>query len=233
MSATQKQIAFFTIGESPRDDVVPEMASVLGSHVAIREFGVLDGLTETAQAQLAPVPGQHRFATRRRDGRMAELGKEATEHRLADLMRQADDSGDYDLLVPLCTGTAIPRLNTLVVEPQQVVDQLIAALSRHARRIGVVVPLAAQLDTFHLDAEVSAEIRLTHASPYAHAADTQQQLHAAGLQLAEVDFIVMHCMGYRAWMRDAVAQAAQRPVLLSNQLVAQTLAQLLEPPKSA
>ena len=230
MSTREKQIAFFTIGETPRSDIVPEMQRFLGDHVQIHEFGVLDGLTTEELATLAPVQGQHRFATRRRDGSLAELGKEATEARLAALMRQADNSGDYDLLVPLCTGTAIPRLETLVVEPQQVVDQLTAALSRHARSIGAVVPLTSQLDTFHLDADIACDVLLAHASPYAEdRAETERELRNAGRQLAGADFIVMHCMGYRAWMRQIVAQAAQRPVLLSNQLVAQTLAQLLEP----
>jgi protein AroM len=35
-------------------------------------------------------------------------------------------------------------------------------------------------------------------------------------------------MGYAERMRQAVAQASGRPVLLSNRMVAQTLAQILE-----
>ena len=50
----------------------------------------------------------------------------------------------------------------------------------------------------------------------------------AGQALASCDLIVMHCMGYAERMRQAVAQASGRPVLLSNRLVAQTLSQLLE-----
>ena len=234
MSASTRHLAFFTIGESPRSDVVPEMARFLGQHVRISEYGVLDSLSPAELASLAPVPGQHCFATRRRDGSLVELGKQATEERLAALMSQADASAKFDVLVPLCTGTAIPQLITLIVEPQQVVDQLVAALSRHTRNIGVILPLASQLDTFHLDAEITSNIRLAHASPYADdAANAEMQMREAGRQLAGVDFIVMHCMGYRSWMRQAVAQAAQCPVLLSNQMVAQTLAQLLEPSSSA
>ncbi|WP_333904711.1 AroM family protein, partial [Achromobacter insolitus] len=44
MSAPQRRVAFFTIGQSPRSDVVPEMASLLGARVRIDEFGALDGL---------------------------------------------------------------------------------------------------------------------------------------------------------------------------------------------
>ncbi|WP_416373270.1 AroM family protein, partial [Achromobacter insolitus] len=58
MSAPQRRVAFFTIGQSPRSDVVPEMASLLGARVRIDEFGALDGLDAAGLAALAPKPGE-------------------------------------------------------------------------------------------------------------------------------------------------------------------------------
>ena len=63
-----KRIAFFTIGESPRSDVVPAMAALLGAQVQVDEYGALDALDAAARARLAPRPGAHCFATRLRDG---------------------------------------------------------------------------------------------------------------------------------------------------------------------
>ncbi|MFI5444961.1 AroM family protein [Polaromonas sp. UC242_47] len=227
-SQGHRRIAFFTIGESPRSDVVPEMARHLGQHVQIDEYGALDTLDAAARQALSPRAGAHRFATRLRDGGSIELDKESTEARLAHIMREADTQG-YDLLVPLCTGTAIPALQTLVIEPQQVVDQTMAALAHHCRRIGVMVPLAAQLETFHLAQTLPCELRLAHASPYeSNPSRAAEALARAGRELADCDLIVMHCMGYAQAMRDAVADASARPVLLSNRIVAHTLAQLLE-----
>ncbi len=222
-----KRIAFFTIGESPRSDVVPAMAALLGAQVQVDEYGALDALDAAARARLAPRPGAHCFATRLRDGGSITLDKEATEHRLAEVMREADGAG-YDLLVPLCTGTALPRLRTWMVEPQQVVDQAMVALARHARRVGALVPLAAQVDTLHLAQPLPCALQLDHASPY----ERDPTLAAAafertGRALAGCDFIVMHCMGYTEAMRAQVARASGRPTLLSNHLVAHTLAQLL------
>lgn len=222
-----RRIAFFTIGESPRSDVVPEMALCLGQDVQIDEFGALDGLDAEQRAALAPKPGAHRFATRLRSGAQIELDHVATEARLAALMQQADDQG-YDALVPLCTGTLIPRMRSLVVEPQQVVDHHIAALSAHCRTLGLIVPLAAQVETFHLAQPVACAVQTVHASPYE--SDPQAAaaaLDAAGRQLAGCDLIVMHCMGYSQAMRARVALASGRPTLLSNRMVADALAQLL------
>lgn len=229
MSAPRlRRAAFFTIGESPRSDVVPEMARLLGDAVRIDEFGALDGLDAAALAALVPRDGEYRFATRLRNGAQIELDAAAAEARLAEVMRQADGAG-YDVLVPLCTGTAIAPMRTLVVEPQQVVDHLVAGLSQHCRKVGLVVPLAEQVDFFHMAVPLSCETQVVHASPYeADAGQAARHFTQAGQALASCDLIVMHCMGYAARMREAVAQASGRPVLLSNRLVAQALSQLFE-----
>ncbi|MCD2511509.1 AroM family protein [Comamonas endophytica] len=222
-----RRIAFFTIGESPRSDVVPEMARCLGEHVHIDEFGVLDGLDEAQRAELAPRAGSHRFATRLRSGAQIELDHHKTEARLAALMQQADDKG-YDVLVPLCTGTLIPRMRSLVVEPQQVVDHHVAALSAHCTTLGLIVPLAAQVETFHLAQPVACAVQTVHASPYeSDPVAAAAAFDAAGRALAGCDLIVMHCMGYSQAMRERVARASGRPTLLSNRIVADALGQLL------
>ncbi|SSW63870.1 hypothetical protein AVE30378_00763 [Achromobacter veterisilvae] len=225
----QRRVAFFTIGQSPRSDVVPEMAPLLGAHVRIDEFGALDGLDAAALAALAPREGQYRFATRMRDGAQIELDAAAAEARLAQVMGQADAAG-YDVLVPLCTGTAIAPMRTLVVEPQQVVDHLVAGLAAHCRKVGLVVPLEAQVDAFHMVVPLDCDTLIAHASPYeADSERAARNFEQAGRDLASCDLIVMHCMGYAERMRQAVARASGRPVLLSNRLVAQTLAQILSP----
>lgn len=227
MSAPRR-VAFFTIGQSPRIDVVPEMAEVLGAHVRIDEFGALDELDDAAIAAMAPRSGAYRFATRMRDGSQVELDSVLAEERLERVMFDADALG-YDVLVPLCTGTAIATLRTLVLEPQQVVDHALAGIARHCRKVGLMVPLASQLEGFHMVCELPCTSRLAHASPYEPGrARALARFAEAGRELADCDLIVMHCMGYASWMRAAVAQASGRPVLLSNRLVAQSLAQLLE-----
>lgn len=225
--STPPRVAFFTIGQTPRSDVVPEMVRELGPDVRIDEYGVLDGLSQAEIAATAPRPGQYRFATRLADGRQVELDSRAAEERLGALMRGADD-GRYDVLVPLCTGTAISPMKTLVLEPQQLVDHALAGMARHCSRIGVLVPLASQLDAFHMVVELPCEARQVHASPYeSDRATARDNLTRAGQLLRDCDLIVMHCMGYSAWMRDAVAKASDRPVLLSNRIVAQLLSQTL------
>nr|WP_232232350.1 AroM family protein [Cupriavidus sp. amp6] len=116
-------------------------------------------------ATLAPDGGEYRFASRLRDGSQAVMGKPVAEAMLARLMASLDD-GRFDALVPLCTGTALPPMRTLVIEPQQVVDHLTVALAQGCKRLGIVLPLEGQVGSFHLIGPVSCELRVTHASPY-------------------------------------------------------------------
>lgn len=222
------RLAFFTIGESPRDDVIPDMRRILGDHIHIEEFGALDGLSRAARDALAPREDAYRFATRLADGSAIQLDKDLTEARLAEVMHAADLSG-FHALVPLCTGTALPTLNTLTIEPQQVIDHALVGLTRHCRKLGIVVPLATQVEHFHLIAPLACETVLVHASPYDPPELARGRLARAGEQLRDCDLVVMHCMGYQGWMRDVVSQTAGAPTFLANRLVAACLSQMFEP----
>lgn len=219
------RVAFVTIGQAPRTDVVPQMLADLGLPVAAEEFGILDDLDTDQIAALAPADDEYRFASRLRDGSQAVMGKPVAEAMLARLMASLDD-GRFDALVPLCTGTALPPMRTLVIEPQQVVDHLTVALAQGCKRLGIVLPLEGQVGSFHLIEPVSCELRVTHASPYT---DTGTGRFAqAGETLRGCDLVVMHCMGYTEAMRAQVARHAGAPALLSNRMVARLLGQVLE-----
>ncbi|SPA37361.1 conserved hypothetical protein [Cupriavidus taiwanensis] len=224
------RVAFVTIGQSPRTDVVPQMMADLGLPAEVAEFGILDALGADEIAALAPAAGEYRFASRLRDGTQAVMGKPVAEAMLARLMTSLDD-GRFDALVPLCTGTALPPMLTLVLEPQQVVDHLTVALAQGCKRLGIVLPLEAQVSGFHLIQPVPCELRVTHASPYTDIADIADsatgRFAQAGAALRGCDLVVMHCMGYTEAMRATVARHAGAPVLLSNRMVARLLGQVL------
>lgn len=223
---TTPRIGFATIGQSPRSDTVPHILQALGMPVEVVEAGGLDGVDDEEIAKMGPREGEYAFATRLADGRQVVLGKSAAEERLAPVLLDLDTRG-LDLIVALCAGTSLPPLkNTLLVEPQRLVDGITAALAASCRRIGIVLPLEQQLARFHLQANVSAEVRLTHASPYAG-----DRFLEAGRELADCDLVVMHCMGYTPAMRAKVATGAGVSTLCAPELVAGVLRQLLDRPR--
>jgi protein AroM len=221
------RIGFATIGQSPRSDTVPGILAELGRPVEAIEAGALDGLSAAEIAQLGPQPGEYPFATRMADGSQVVLGKAAAERRLQQVLQQLDGQG-LDLIVALCAGTRVPALKTLLIEPQRIVDGITAALAAGTKRIGIVVPLARQVEGFHLEADVTAQVQVVHASPY-----EGDRFFEAGRELASCDVVVMHCMGYTAAMRAKVAAGSRRPTVAAPALVAGVLRQLIDAPPTS
>src|SRR3989442_11153264 len=74
--ALSSVVGLVTIGQSPRADVVPEMATLIGPGVDVREAGALDGLTRGEIDRLAPTGSDEILVTRLRDGSAVFLGQE-------------------------------------------------------------------------------------------------------------------------------------------------------------
>jgi len=213
------RVAFVTIGQSPRNDVMPDILAATRTRLLVTERGALDGLDDAAIADLAPRRGEQRLVSRLRDGREVLLGKPAIDRRLHVILAELDVGG-FDLLVLLCTGQFTRfALRTPFIEPQHTVDHFVQGLAYGAERIGVLLPNAAQIDEFHgLPGVVT---KAASASPYLP--DNQAALREAAAALADTDIIVMHCIGYSEAMRQVVKQVAGRPVLVSRRLVAHAI----------
>jgi protein AroM len=213
------RVAFVTIGQSPRSDVVPDILAETRTPLAVTERGALDGLDDAAIADLAPRPGEERLVSRLRDGREVLLGKPAIDRRLHAILAELD-AGGFDLLVLLCTGQFTRfSLRTPFIEPQHTVDHFVQGLAYGAERIGILLPNAAQIEEFHGIPGMAT--KAAGASPYL--ADPEAGLRKAGAELADTDMIVMHCIGYSEAMRQVVKQASGRPVLVSRRLVAHAI----------
>lgn len=220
------RIAFVTIGQTPRSDIVPEMmAEIAEDHEQapqFEEFGVLDGLDGANLDELRAVDGELSFATRLKSGEEIVTSKDRTEERLNALLTTIDGQG-FDLIVLLCTGTRIePLANTLVVEAQRIVDSTVEALAASCRKLGIIVPLERQVAEFARRHVFAGEPIVVSASPYAGNGMAEG---AAGV--AECDLVVMHCMGYSADMLADVRRVTAAPVLLSRRVVAGVVRQML------
>lgn len=226
MPSTSK-IAFVTIGQTPRVDLVPEMIAEISAglpegRISFQEFGVLDGMSPAELDAMRARDGEHSFATRLQSGEEIVTSKALTEEKLNTLLKRIDGEG-FDIVVLLCTGTKIePLANTLVVEAQRIVDSTVEALAASARKLGVILPLERQVKDFGERHVLPGAPRLVSASPYAG-----DDIGERAKQLEGCDLVVMHCMGYSAAMHEAVRSSIDTPVLLSRRLVAGVVRQML------
>jgi protein AroM len=218
---SRKRVAFVTIGQSPRDDMLPEMLERIGPGIEPIEIGALDDLAPDAIARLAPRAGDQTLVSRLRDGREVTLGKTWTRRRLVEIMDDLDQRG-LDLIVLLCTGYFEGvHTRTLMIAAQRLVDHAVDAVSEDGRVVGVMVPLATQMDELHVRSRGRSSVVMAHASPY-----SDGRFEDAARELGKTDLIVMHCMGYSEAMRRRVAAVSGKPVLLARRLVANAVAEL-------
>lgn len=218
-------IGLVTIGQSPRVDVVPDMAAILGPGVEIREAGALDGLARGEIDALAPTGDDEILVTRLRDGTSVFLGKPKivplVEARIAAL------EGDGAALTALlCTG-AFPRLRASrpLIQPQPLLLGLLRATSWPGR-LGVLTPSVRHVPQTQarwrrdgFDAVVAP------LSPYEEADAAAVQRAARAMTNGGAGLIVMDCMGFRRKTRDELRALTGVPVLLANLLLARVLAE--------
>lgn len=213
----RKRVAFVTIGESPRDDIVDEMATLAPHWPADRDVlqrGVLDGLGPAAIEALTPESGQPRLVSRLADGARVDLEPRAVHERLRELIAGLDDEA-VDLVVLLCTGRFDAVSSThLLITPQPLVDAVVAALSAGGGTPGILVPAVEQTE--------GRGALVTHASPY-----DGDRFESAARELQGADFLVLHCMGYTREHARRMAERTGRPVLLAREIVATSVSWLL------
>jgi protein AroM len=223
---THPVIGLVTIGQSPRTDVVPEMAAVMGPAIDVRESGALDGLSRSAIEKLAPAAHEEILVTRLADGSSVFLGKEKivglVEERIAALEREG-----ATMTALLCTG-AFPRLRATrtLIQPHPVLLGTLRGLSWPGR-LGILTPSVPHVPQTEarwrrdgFDAVVAP------LSPYEEEDPAALQRAATAMRDGDAGLVVMDCMGFRRKTRDELSGLTGVPVLLANLLVARVIAEL-------
>ena len=224
-SALRPVVGLITIGQSPRSDVVPEMAAVIGPGVDVREAGALDGLTRAQIDALKPTGEDEILVTRLQDGAAVFVGKQKivglVEQRIAGLERAG-----ATLTALLCTG-AFPPLSCSrpLVQPQPLLLGALRAM-RWSGRLGVVTPSVPHVPQtearWRRDGFDPVVVPL---SPYEEEDANALARVADVFRGAGVGLIAMDCMGFRRKTRDELRGLTGVPVLLANLLVARIIAE--------
>ncbi|WP_246505012.1 AroM family protein [Microvirga antarctica] len=220
---TLLRVAFVTVGQTPRMDVVPEILTHLALPIAATEFGALDGLTDAEIAALAPVGDEHALVTRLADGTDAVVSKPRVGERLAQILAGFAPH-DFDLVVILSTGLFREfESRCLTVNGQRAMESGVMALAAHGGAVGIVQPLAQQVDEIEVTALSPYRIFLSHAAP-----GDREALAGALIDLAESEIIVLNSVSFNEADRAMVARASGKPVVLARRIVAGAMRLLLD-----
>jgi protein AroM len=216
-----RTLAAVTIGQSPRDDIVPEMQSLVPGTVWI-QAGALDGMVDEEIARLAPAPGDFPLVTRLADGRAVVVGAESIHLLLEGAVRRVEQSAD--VVVLLCSGMFSLACRAPLLLP----GRLLMAAARtvaNDRPIAVFTPEASQVGMQERRwRDAGLKVTVYFASPYL---PTDFSSLGERARDAGTDLIVLDCLGYTRQMKAEVAAASGRPVLLVRSLTARVAAELV------
>ncbi|HJU19061.1 MAG TPA: AroM family protein [Stellaceae bacterium] len=215
-----------TIGEAPRPDLVPILDRHIPADVRQIHRGVLDGLApRDIAARYGPAPGEPVLATQLKDGRTVVLSRARAEPAVQQQIDALEAEGASVILL-LCTGTfADLRCRAAwLIEPDRIIPPLATGLLG-SRRLGIIVPLAAQIRSESGKWRALARPPLyASASPYdgdlAAVTGAARRLAAEGAAA-----LLLDCIGFAEPHKEAAAESGL-PVLLSNAIVAKAVGEL-------
>ena len=217
-------IGAVTIGQSPRDDVIPVIQDLLQDiDLEVSQCGALDGLSVQEITAEAPTQKQGVLVTRMRDGTPVKVNREFLVPRIKQCIHSLEDTNDFILM--LCTDPFCGLdSRKLLLAPGRILLKTVDALG--VRRIGVLTPAEEQRrEQEDKWAKVAQAVMVSAVSPYTES----HRVGVAGETLgrAGVDLIVMDCIGYTPAMRQAVRSVAGCPVLLPTTTLAGVVKELL------
>jgi protein AroM len=212
-----KKIGMLTIGQSPRNDIIPGLLEILGEGYEIVEAGALDDHTLEDIEKIDLNPEHYILVSRMRDGTEIKITK---KYVVPLMQRQLDriEAQGVRLTVVMCTGRFPPfKSKGLVVTPSE------GALKEG--RLGVVFPTAEQEGYAEKEfGRPGVEVYADSVSPY-EAEDVEGLLKR--LREQDLDLIFLNCFGFPSWLKEKIVEATGKPVIQSNALIARVLKELV------
>lgn len=217
-------LGLVTIGESPRDDIVTAM---FGNTKPARviQSGALDTLTDQEIDELFPRLGEAVLVSRLRNGREVTLAKPRLIPHVERAIDQVVDAGATVVCI-LCTGdfSSITKSGIRIVTPDRLVYAVVTALLP-AGTLGVLMPHQDQEAMMREKWRGEARTIVTETfSPYGPLSD--MVAIANQFREANVDLVVMDCMGYSRDHWHDVQSRLDVPVVLSNGLTGAILREI-------
>lgn len=213
-------LGVLTIGQSPRDDIVPVLRHFLPAETAVTEIGCLDDFSDVEIADLTPVDAHDGIETRLRSGESVIVSKSALEPMLVSCLR--------DLPRPvlfLCSSVfSAMSGQSGIIQP----SETILPVMRHAASgqiLGVIGPesdLPRQPDYWHPHTPGAQFAAGSPTDPVDVLIDAAQALRANGCTMLFLD-----CMGFSNEQREVIRTASGLPTIAATTLVARLLPEFL------
>ncbi len=219
-----KRIGMLTMGQSPRDDILPGLMEILGKNVEIVEAGALDGKTMEDVKKIPLRTEDYILVSRMRDGTEIKITKKYILPMMQEKLDLLESKG-IRLTVVMCTGN-FPQFRSkgLVVTPKEILKGVMEGCLKKGR-LGVVYPTAEQMPMAVGEwGRPGVEIYPDTVSPY-EPKDVEGLCKRLAAQ--NLDLVLLNCFGFPTEIKKKIAAATGKPVVQANTLVAHVLAELI------
>jgi len=235
----KKKVGFMTIGQSPREDVIPEIMPLLGGAVTVVEAGALDELSSGEITALSRKKANEVLITRLRNGQSVTLPRPSLLALLQEKIDQLERAG-VSALGLLCTDD-FPELSSRVplLQPCRLMAAFLSGLPPETSVL-VVIPLAEQKDLalkkwarirqlgkkekLALQSPEEDRLQISLLNPYHLPPALPSSLIEEGRRSS---LIVLDCIGYPLSLKKQLSQSTGRPVLLPRSLLARNILELI------
>jgi protein AroM len=217
------KVGIFTIGQSPRLDVVPEIIPLLLPDIEIVEEGLLDGVPQEEIDLLKPEFGEIPLVTRLKDGNQVQLSEEKISSMLHENIDNMRTKKDVHAVGVLCTHDFHEsRFSFPVIFPHHYLNFLITQ-SLRIYNLGIVVPLENQIKVATRkweEEKVCAEVK----SPYEEGIEWEEI--AQKFIQEKVEAVILDCIGYTIQDKQQLQKTLPSPVLLPRTIIAHAINQI-------
>ncbi len=219
------KLGTITVGQAPRNDMVPEIKEVLGQGFEILQAGALDDYSyQEVINELAPVEGDDVLVSRMRDGEQVVF---AEKYIIPLIQKRIDklSAQGVDVILMLCTGKFPDfKFSGMIIEPQPVLHRLVAGLNKD-KPLGIIIPEQEQIEQVRTWwSESGVEVRVKAASPY-KGLDNIKMI-AREFKNSSVQNIFLDCMGYNRKMKSFVQVISKKQVILPRTMIAAIIKEL-------
>lgn len=220
--ASRPILGVVTIGQTPRPDLQALFATAAPA-ADVRVAGALDGCTSEEVDALA-ADGPYPLLVRLADGGTREIPRDRLLPHITAAAARLAEAG-ASLVVLACAGGFPPIACAVpLVVPGRIVPAVVRSVVGRGR-VGVVTPNAAQRPFAEAKWRADGfEVAVVHAGPGRH---DDLDAAAAALAAAEIDVVVLDCMGHDEADRSRAARQSGRPTLAAQRIVAEVAAALV------
>ncbi len=221
------KIGAVTIGQSPRDDIIPEIREIFGPEVEIVERGALDGLSLKKVNGFYPGPPGPILVTRMKDGTEVKIAKKHIVTRLKNCIVELEGKG-VEISILLCTD-GFPEIESknILLRPDRVLQSMVKAIIKKGK-LGVIVPSLDQIQaTKKKWNSTGFSVVVGAISPYT---GTEKEIIeiANKFKNLKVDLTILDCIGFNRMTKAVFRDVTKKPVLLPRTILGRIARELVE-----